>query len=171
MIIAAFMNCLTTGGPDEEHGAVLKTKQENFGGATGWEETTNLSEHLVLVCILAERCTCHQEGPWDRPNMDWSRWLARDNPETNSIPIKWETEPRDGAVLLGSLTLLLSSGMPLPNKVSCFVSTCVYSDSTFPSIRQEPIQALEGLPLPVTQTQWNQSSHTCLWWRKVQPLL
>ena len=28
--------------------------------------------------------------------------------------------------------------MPFPNKVSCFVSTCVSSDNSFPSVRQEP---------------------------------
>ena len=26
----------------------------------------------------------------------------------------------------------------LPNKISCFVSTCVSSDNSFPSVRQEP---------------------------------
>ena len=42
------------------------------------------------------------------------------------------------AVLLGSLTLLLSAWAPFPNKISCFVSTCVCSDNSIPSVRQEP---------------------------------
>ena len=42
------------------------------------------------------------------------------------------------AVLLGSLTLLLSTQVPFPNKISCFVSACVSSDNSFPSVRQEP---------------------------------
>ena len=42
------------------------------------------------------------------------------------------------AVLLGSLTLLLSTRVPFPNKVSCFVSTCVSLDNSFPGVRQEP---------------------------------
>ena len=42
-------------------------------------------------------------------------------------------------VLLGSFTLLISTWLPLPNKVSCFVSTCVSSDNSFPSVRQEPL--------------------------------
>ena len=42
------------------------------------------------------------------------------------------------AVLLGSLTLLLSTRVPLSNKISCFVSTCVFSESSFMSVRQEP---------------------------------
>ena len=28
--------------------------------------------------------------------------------------------------------------MPFPNKISCFVSTCVSSDNSFPIVRQEP---------------------------------
>ena len=36
------------------------------------------------------------------------------------------------------LTLLLSTRVPFPNKISCVVSTCVSSDSSFPSVRQEP---------------------------------
>ena len=47
-------------------------------------------------------------------------------------------EPRGRAVLLGSLTLLLSTRAPFPNKMSCFVSTYVSSDNSFPSVRQEP---------------------------------
>ena len=47
-------------------------------------------------------------------------------------------EPRGRAVLLGFLTLLLSTRVPFPNKVSCFVSTYVSSDHSFPSVRQEP---------------------------------
>ena len=42
------------------------------------------------------------------------------------------------AVLLGSLTLLLSTRVPLPSEISCFVNTCVSSDTSFPSVRQEP---------------------------------
>ena len=57
------------------------------------------------------------------------------------IPIVIEPrdcEPHGRAVLLGSLTLLLFSWAPLPNKVSCFVSTCVSSDNSFLNVRQEP---------------------------------
>ena len=46
-----------------------------------------------------------------------SEWLAKDNQETNPITIKPETaEPRGRAVLLGSLTLLLSTQCPFPIK-------------------------------------------------------
>ena len=43
-----------------------------------------------------------------------------------------------GSVLLGSLIPLLSTRLPFPNKVSCFVSTCVSSGNSFLSVRQEP---------------------------------
>ena len=46
-------------------------------------------------------------------------------------------EPHGRAVLLGFLTLLLSTRGPFPNKISCFVSTYVSSDNSFPSVRQE----------------------------------
>ena len=49
-----------------------------------------------------------------------------------------DCEPCGRAVLLCSLTLLLSTRGPFPNKISCFVSTCVSSDNSFPSVRQEP---------------------------------
>ena len=42
---------------------------------------------------------------------------------------------------------LLSTWVPFPNKVSCFVSTCVSSDNSFPSVRQEsewPLGVLRG---------------------------
>ena len=48
-----------------------------------------------------------------------------------------DCEPH-GRAVLGSLTLLLSTWVPFPNKVSCFVSTCVSSDNLFLSVRQEP---------------------------------
>ena len=41
-------------------------------------------------------------------------------------------------VLLCFLTLLPSTRVPFPIKISCFVSTRVSSDNSFPSVRQEP---------------------------------
>ena len=72
-------------------------------------------------------------------------WLAKDNPETNPITIIPETASI--AVLLGSLTLLLSAQAPLPNKISCFVSSYVSSDNSFLSARQETaFGPWKGLP-------------------------
>ena len=65
--------------------------------------------------------------------------LAKDHLETNPITIKPETVSHASrGVLLGSLTLLLSTRVPFPNKISCFVSICVSWDNSFPSVRQEP---------------------------------
>ena len=62
--------------------------------------------------------------------------MAKDNPDTNPITINPETASHCGrAVLLGSL--LLSAWALFPNKTSCFVSTCVSSDNSFLSVRQE----------------------------------
>ena len=60
-----------------------------------------------------------------------SEWLARDSLETNPITIKPKTEPHGRPVLLGSLTILLSTRGPLPSEVSCFVNTCVSSANSF----------------------------------------
>ena len=75
---------------------------------------------------LSDACTTRKD-----PELEW---LAKNHPETiNPITIK----PRR-AVLLGSLTLLLSTWVPFPNQISCFVSRCVSSDNSRLSLRQEP---------------------------------
>ena len=51
------------------------------------------------------------------------------------------------SAFLGSLTLLLSTRVPFPNKISCFVSTCVSLDNSFLSVRQEPsFRPWKGFP-------------------------
>ena len=64
-----------------------------------------------------------------------SGWLAKDNPETNPVIIKLRATRQSSS--LGFPTLLFSARAPLPNKVSCFVSTCVSSDNSFLSVRRE----------------------------------
>ena len=49
-----------------------------------------------------------------------------------------DCEPRGRAVLLDFLTLLLSTRVPLPDKVSCFVGLYVSSENSFLSVGQEP---------------------------------
>ena len=91
----------------------------------------HLPESFSLASIwLNKACTTRKDSE--------SECLAKDNPETNPITIKPETSSHSGrAVLLGSLTLLLSTWVPFPNKISCFVSTCVSLDNSFMSIKQE----------------------------------
>ena len=127
------MSCFTTGGPGEE-------QQTNKPPLTRrvWERskgdttclTTSQNPPLWHPSWLNKACTTRKDSE--------SEWLAKDNLETNPITIKPNCEPRGRAVLLGSLTLLLSTRVPFPNKISCFVSTCVSSDNSFPSVRQEP---------------------------------
>ena len=47
MVIATYMSCLTTVGPDKEYGDALKTNQEDLGGAHRREESTNLPGSLM----------------------------------------------------------------------------------------------------------------------------
>ena len=54
---------------------------------------------------------------------------------------------------MGSLTLLFFTGVSFPNKKSCMVSTYVFSDNSFLSVRQGP---LEGGPPSCNK--WR------LWW-------
>ena len=98
------MSCLTAGGPDKEHSPALK--------ATGriWKEATNLPGSLALESILAERCMRHPNESWARPSRGQARQLARDNPETNSYPIRPKTaSPVAEQFSLGFLTLLVSA--------------------------------------------------------------
>ena len=94
-----------------------------------------MSDHLPessLASILAEQGVHLQEGLWVRT-------IGQRPPGNYSHHHKTQDcEPCGRAVLLGSLTLLLSTQLPFPNKISCFVSTCVSSDNSFPSLRQEP---------------------------------
>ena len=87
------------------------------------------------------RATAHSEGPWVRT-------IGQRQPGNSPHHHKTrDREPRGRAVLLGPLTLLPSTRAPLPNKVSCFVSTCVSSDDSFLSVRQEPaLRSWKGSP-------------------------
>ena len=122
------MSCFTTGRPGKEQGT--RRVQERSKGDTTCL-TTSQNPSLWHPSWLNKACTTRKDCE--------SEWLPKDNPETNAITIKiWECEPRGRAVLLGSLTPLLSTWVPFPNKISCFVSTCVSSDNSFLSVRQEP---------------------------------
>ena len=68
-----------------------------------------------------------------------SEWSARDNQETNPITVKPETVSHVAEQFSWFLyPAALHLGVPLPNEVSCFACTCVSSDNSFPSVRQEP---------------------------------
>ena len=68
-----------------------------------------------------------------------SEGLARDNPESNPITIKPGTASHVAEHFSWApLPSCSPPGGPLPNKGSCFVSTCVSSNNSFLSVRQEP---------------------------------
>ena len=115
------------------------TSWRNSGGAKCMEETpNNLPETFALESILADRCTCHWKGSWARQCKGQVRWLARDKPETNPIPIKSESVSHVAEQF---------SWVPLPDCslprypfsiVLCFISRYVSLDNSFLSVRQEP---------------------------------
>ena len=95
-----------------------------------------------------------------RKDPEWE-WLGRDNLESNPITIKWDGGPRGRAVLLGFLILLLSTlTHPFPTP-SCFVSTCVSSNSTFQSVRQEP--TLKSLLQRNQSQRYQKTQFSSLW--------
>ena len=79
---------------------------------------TNLPESFSLESILAEWCVCHQEGSWVRVIRQRQ---PRNQPNYHKTR---DCEPRGRAVLLCSLTLLLSAPPPLPIKPLA-LSACV----------------------------------------------
>ena len=141
-IVTICMCCFTTGGPGKEHRTnkpppTGRVQDRSKGDITC--PTTSQNPFLQHPSLLNKAYTPRKDSE--------SEWLAKDNPETNPITINL----RLWAVLLGSLTLLLSTQVPFPNKVSCFVSTCVSLDNSLPSVRQEPsFGPWKGPPLPAT---------------------
>ena len=128
------MRCFTTGGPGKEHRTnkpppTARVRERSKGDTAC--PTASQNPFCWHPSWLNKACTTRKNSE--------SEWLAKDNPETNSITIKPKTATQFcRAVLLGSLTLLLSARVLFPNKISCFVSTCVSSDNSFLSVRQEP---------------------------------
>ena len=105
-----------------------RVQERSKGDTTGL--TTSQNPSCWHPSWLNKACTTRKDFE--------SEWLIKVNSETNPITLSPETASTCRAVLLGSLTILLSARVPFPNKISCFVSTCVSSDNSSPSVRQEP---------------------------------
>ena len=102
----------------------------------------HLPEPFSLESILPEQCVDHQEG--SRVRMIGQR-------QPGSLPHHHKTQdckPHDLAVLLGSLSLLLSTRVPLPNKVSCFVAGVSLWTIHFRVLDKSPLLGTEGVLLP-----------------------
>ena len=131
------MSCFTAGGPGKEHrtnkppptGRIQERSKEDTTCLT-----TSQNPSRWHPSWLNKACTTRKDSE--------SEWLAKDNLETNPITIKCGR-----AVLLGSLTLLLFTWVPFPNKISHFVSRWVSSDNSFLSVRKEPsFRPWKGFP-------------------------
>ena len=129
-----------------------KANQENSAGAKG-ETPVHMSYQPSRIPVAGIHLGCEMPPPPGRIlsqiKYGPSKVIGQRQLETNKHHYHktWDCEPHGRAVLLGSLTLLLSTRVPLPNKVSCFVSMCVSSDNSFPSVRQE-------VSLPATEPTW-----------------
>ena len=154
------MSCFMTGDSGKEHRTnkppPTTRVQERSKGDTTHTTTSQKPSHWHLSW-LSNVCTTMK----DSAQNGWPKTTRKLIPSPSNPRLR----ARAGrAVLLGSLTLLLSSWQPLPDKISCIVCTCVTSDS-FPSVRQEWLLALEGVPLSAThgvaKIQIRVSTHTC----------
>ena len=132
-VVTICMSCFMTGDPGKEHGT---NKPPPTGRVRERSErkhrvSVHFPESLSLAPILAERCVHHQEGLWIRrtgqrpPGNESHHHKTQDcEPVAEQSP----AFPYPPALYPGAL----------PNKISGFVSTCVSSDNSFPSVRQEP---------------------------------
>ena len=131
------MNYLTTGDSNKRHGvATSKLTGGIQVGSKGRKRyqpivTANFSESLALECGLRHVSTATKDLSQTKYWHKQDDWLGHHELKT------YDCKPHGRAGLLGSLTLLLSAWTLLPNKTFCFVSTCVFSDNSFPSVRKE----------------------------------
>ena len=119
------MSCFRTGSPGKEHGTNKPPPTRRV------QERSKETLHVqppprILLSGIHLGWTRHAPPGRILSQNDWLKTTQ-----------KLDCEPRGRAVLLGSLTLLLSTQVPFPSKISCFVNTCVSSDNSFPSVRQE----------------------------------
>ena len=131
------MSYFTIGDPSKEHGIKLPTTLSRKSSGKV-KRRHHVSHHLPessLASILTEQCECPQEGLW-------VEMTGQIQPRNYSHHNKtWDCEPSGRAVLLGSLILLVSAWVPLPNKVSCSAGTCVSWDSSFSMWHKSPLTA------------------------------
>ena len=132
------ISCFTTGGSGKEHGTNNPPPTGRVWERSKWDTicpTTSQNPSLWHSSWLNKACTTRKNS-WVRIELEW---LAEDNPETNSITIKPQTASHVTELFSWvPLPYCSPSGCPFPNKISCFVSTCVSSDNLFPSVRQAP---------------------------------
>jgi len=122
-----------TGDPDKEYGTnkppPTRRVRERSKGDNACPSTSQNSS-CQHPSWLSDACATRKD-----PELEW---LAKDHPETNPIPIKPETESHTAEQFFWvPLPYCSPPGCPFPNQISCFVSTCVSSDNSCLSVRQE----------------------------------
>ena len=122
----------TTGGPGKEHRTnklpPTGRVQERSKGDTMCQTTSKNPSHWPSSW-LSNAGTTRKDSESD--------WLIRDNPETIPITIKPKTVSHMAEQFSWVPLPLLSAWVLLPNKIFFLVSTCISSDSSFLSVRQE----------------------------------
>ena len=150
--VATCLSYLTTGGPSKENTTnKLPPTGKNLGKVKRREEMpvymSDQPPRTAVGTTLAERCMSHQEGPWVRTT--GHRQLRN----YSHLHKAQDCKLHGRAAVLGSLTLLQSTRVPFPNKISCLVSlsACVSPRTThFRVLDKSPPQALQRVPLPAT---------------------
>ena len=131
-IVTICMSYFRTGGPGKEHETNKPPPtgrvQERSKGDTTCPTTSQNPSHCHPSLLSNVRTTRKDSEP---------EWLAKDNPETNPIIIKPTVSHVAEQFSWVPLPYCSLPGHPFPNKISCFVNTCVSSDNSFLSIRPE----------------------------------
>ena len=123
--------------PEKEHGT-NKSLQEGSKGDVRYP--TDLPESSLLKSILAEECVCHQERMCVPPFLIRKIGQSPPGNEFHHHNIR-DCKPHSISVILDFLAFLLSPRAPLPNKMSYFVSLCVFSSNSFLNVRQSPLSS------------------------------
>ena len=135
------MRYLTTGGPGKEHGT---NKLSPMG--RNWERSNWRVETPVH---MSSQNPSRWNPSWlsdvytirkDPESNDWPETTQKltPSPQNPRLRATWQSRPPI------SLILLLSSWVPLPNKISCFVSKCLNV------LTRAYSRALEGVPFHAT---------------------
>ena len=132
-IVTICMSYFRTGGPGKEHETNKPPPtgrvQERSKGDTTCPTTSQNPSHCH-PSLLSNVRTTRKDSELE--------WLAKNNLETNPITIKPETASYVAEQFSWVPLPYCSPRVPFPSKISCFVSTYVSLDNSFPSVRQEP---------------------------------
>ena len=98
----------------------------------------NFSEPLALECGLRHVSTAMKGLSQTKYQHKQDDWLGHHELKT------CHCKPHGRAVLPGSPTLLLSAWALLPNKIFCFVSTCVLDNSCLRGRQEQILRVWKG---------------------------